>query len=167
MLLTGRALAAPALPASSQTPLKVKGQRATLELRSESGLFATTSIAIGNPPQVFQAIVDIGASDIFVPGTDCTSKSLMCKNGAVYDALSSTTSVHDDERTVAVDRHDRYTAGILSRDSIHVGGVEVKNRVFERAEALTRNVVIQQPRIRYCSRPGKGDCPDAVVNSTD
>ena len=122
-----------------QTLLKSKGQKATLELKGQGGSFATTTVAFGNPPQVFEAVIDIGASDTFVPGPQCAKNSSNCREGAAYNATASTTYSYDG-RTIAVDRNDRYTVGVLTKDSVHVGAIEVKDQVFEQASDVARRI---------------------------
>jgi len=119
--------------------MKLHGQRTTLELTNNAGLFATTPIAIGTPPQEFNAVIDIGASDTFVPGPDCARHVLHCRSDAIYNPFASGTYKHDG-RWIAIDRSDRYTVGTWAADVFRMGGVVIAKQVFEVVSAVERRI---------------------------
>ena len=95
----------------------------------------TAKIELGNPPQPFRAQVDIGWGDVFVPSWNCTYNSDeagYCLPHNMYNS-SQSSSYEADLSPARVHYTGLYTFGNVSQDSLHVGGVEIKNQVFEEA----------------------------------
>ena len=101
--------------------------------------FYTTKIGVGNPPLMFTATVDTSWSTLFVPSANCTSgtkESQSCKIHPLYN--SSLSSTYQPDLSPASVRYEQWglrTKGNVSRDSIHVGDMEIKAQTFE--EAIT------------------------------
>ena len=95
----------------------------------------STEIQLGNPPQPFRAQVDIGWGDVFVPSWNCTYNSYeaqYCRPHNMYNSSQSSSYVAD-LSPARVHYMGIYTYGNVSQDSLHVGGVEIKNQIFEEA----------------------------------
>lgn len=105
-----------------------------LEVTNHGFWLYTTTIAVGNPPQSFQAAIDIGWSDSWVPSISC-SDSVYCDPHPLYDAANSS-SYNADGRNVSLHHWAFYTRGIVSRDSMHIGDLEVGNVTFEEASMV-------------------------------
>ena len=95
----------------------------------------TTSIAAGNPPQNFSAIIDLAWSDAWLPSIDCHR---YCASHRCYNASASATYVNRHGR-VQVNDGGYYTAGVVATDSFHVGGIEVQGQVSENADMVHPN----------------------------
>lgn len=95
----------------------------------------TTHIQLGNPPQPFRAQIDIGWGDMFVPSSNCTYDSYearYCIPHKMYNS-SQSSSYAADLSPARIHYMGTYTWGNVSRDSLHVAGLEIKNQIFEEA----------------------------------
>jgi len=90
-----------------------------------------TDIHIGTPPQLFRAQVDIGYTDVFVPSVRCCEDLFERR----YNSSQSST-YRADNSPVFLNYAGFYTSGILSRDTMHVSGIEIQNQVFEEASEV-------------------------------
>ena len=78
--------------------------------------------------------VDLGCSDMFVPSVEC-SEPQSCNVHPLYNSTLSS-SYQEDGRPVHVNHVFFYTRGNASRDSLHVGNIEVLEQPFEEATTV-------------------------------
>jgi hypothetical protein len=78
--------------------------------------------------------VDLGCSDMFVPSVGC-SEPQSCNVHPLYNSTLSS-SYQEDGRPVHVNHVFFYTRGNVSRDSLHVGNIEVLEQTFEEATTV-------------------------------
>jgi hypothetical protein len=98
----------------------------------------STPISIGNPPLRLTATVDTSWSTLFIPSVNCTydpGESQACITHPLYN--SSLSSSYCADLTPATVLYTGpaglHTRGNISRDSLHVAGMEIKGQVFEEA----------------------------------
>ncbi|XP_014251960.1 aspartic proteinase A2-like [Cimex lectularius] len=93
-------------------------------------------IALGNPPQKFSVIFDTGSSDLWIPSNNCWW-SLACWNHRTYKSCKSSTY-----KGIGKDFSIKYgtgeVSGFVSRDSLWIDSVEIKNQKFGEATSETR-----------------------------
>lgn len=85
-------------------------------------------VTIGTPEQTFMVIYDTGSSNLWVPSKKCVV-SKACKTHNKYDSSSSATS-EADGRKLLLPYGSGVCAGVLTRETVHVGGVELGNTTF-------------------------------------
>lgn len=84
-------------------------------------------IQIGTPPQNFNVIYDTGSSDLWIPSANCTDEACSGKN--VYNrTLSSTYKFVN--RTFAIEYGSGAVNGVVSQDSVTMGGRTAVNQTF-------------------------------------
>lgn len=84
-------------------------------------------ISIGTPPQTFQMIFDTGSSNAWVPSSKC--KSLACFNHQRFEAEKSSTFKANGTE-FAIRYGSGSVEGIISQDTMVVGGIEIKDQSF-------------------------------------
>ncbi|GFO41564.1 cathepsin d [Plakobranchus ocellatus] len=97
-------------------------------------------ITIGTPGQVFNVIFDTGSADLWVPSVKCDEDNIACQTHNQYNASASKTyeAVGDPFR---VNYPYGGVKGHLSRDTVTVAGIPIKDHVF--AEVLEQSDVFQ------------------------
>jgi hypothetical protein len=97
----------------------------------------TISISVGNPPINLTALVDTSWNTFFVPSVNCTYN--WCVTHPSYNSTASFT-YEADGRPVDLEYFSGssflYADGKVSRDSVHLGGVEIKKQVVEEATEM-------------------------------
>ena len=118
-------------------PAEVKDGMMTLVLTNHDFIEYSTSIAVGNPLQRFQALVDLSVSASFVPSIKCKDEEWEeeCDLHPLYNSSASSTYFPDGK---LVEVHDGifYTRGNTSIDSFHFGYVEIYNQTFNEADVV-------------------------------
>lgn len=92
---------------------------------------------MGTPPQPFRAHIDITQSNFFVPSINCTNQTRhheveYCLYHLMYSSVSSST-YEPDLTPARLHYYGVYTRGNLSKDIVHIGGVSVKQQIFQEA----------------------------------
>jgi len=89
-----------------------------------------SEISLGTPPQTFKVILDTGSSNLWVPGSECSS--IACYLHTKYDASSSSTY-----RKNGTKFEIRYgsgeLSGYISNDVFQIGDLKVKHQDFAEA----------------------------------
>jgi saccharopepsin len=88
-------------------------------------------ITLGTPPQEFKVVLDTGSSNLWVPSAGCTS--IACFLHAKYDSSSSSTHKPNGS-TFEIHYGSGSMEGFVSRDSLSIGDITIKNQDF--AEAM-------------------------------
>ncbi len=93
----------------------------------------TARIAIGSPPQYFNAVVDVSTSDLIVPSP--SSRTGYSPPLHVYNSsLSSTYQPNGTE--ISSDPLGIRTSGFLSQDDLHISDLLIEDILFEEATDL-------------------------------
>lgn len=90
-------------------------------------------ITIGTPPQRFTVIFDTGSSNLWVPSEGCHSTS--CQNHKTYDRTKSTT-YRADGQPMSIAYGSGQVSGMVSIDSVTLGGATIKNVYFGEMETI-------------------------------
>jgi hypothetical protein len=107
----------------------------------------TTPISVGTPPLRMTATVDTSWSTLFIPSVNCTynpeeHEFQYCIIHPLYN--SSLSSTYQEDLTPASVLYTGgaglYTWGNVSRDSVHVAGMEIKGQLFEEATKMHPDV---------------------------
>ncbi|PJF16705.1 hypothetical protein PSACC_03486 [Paramicrosporidium saccamoebae] len=87
------------------------------------------NVQIGNPPQFFSVVFDTASSTFWVPSGQC--RSVPCKPRNKFDNSSST--FMKDGSAFAIHYGTAVVQGYLSKDTVVVGGVPIKEQDFGEA----------------------------------
>ncbi|EDW80652.1 uncharacterized protein Dwil_GK11644 [Drosophila willistoni] len=90
------------------------------------------NIALGTPPQQFRVIFDTGSANTWIPSSNCPRTNVACQRHRRYNASSSTSHVLDG-RNFSLSYGSGTVTGYLSKDTLHIAGVEVANISFGQA----------------------------------
>jgi hypothetical protein len=99
-------------------------------------------VSIGSPPQTFTVIYDTGSSNLWVPSSKCMSKA--CKTHQKYDSSKSSTS-EPDGRELILPYGSGICAGILTHETVSVGGLEMGNVTFGEIVVEPGEIWVESP----------------------
>ncbi|KAL8214723.1 hypothetical protein R6Q57_004172 [Mikania cordata] len=88
-------------------------------------------IGIGTPPQTFTVIYDTGSSNLWVPSSKCFF-SMSCYVHSKYSSRMSAT-YKSDGQYAAIEYGSGYISGFLSKDTLKVGDLTIKEQEFVEA----------------------------------
>ena len=94
------------------------------------------SFTIGSNNQHFTGILDTGSSNVWVPGSNCTSSA--CQHKERFDQASSTTFTTKNQ-PLSITYGTGQMEGIVGSDSVTMGGLTVDNQGFGVASQLSDN----------------------------
>ncbi|CAO3672336.1 unnamed protein product [Rhizopus stolonifer] len=98
-------------------------------------------ISIGSPPQVFSVVFDTGSSNLWVPSTRCVS-SPSCNSHRQYNAENSSTYISNGT-DFSIMYGSGSVQGIISQDTIIVGGIQIDNQGFAESTVEPRETFMQ------------------------
>ncbi|XP_063067532.1 nothepsin [Engraulis encrasicolus] len=84
-------------------------------------------VSLGTPEQNFTVVFDTGSADLWVPSSYCVSQA--CDNHAKFHAFKSSSYVHDG-RPFGITYGSGRLLGIMARELLKVGSIELKNQEF-------------------------------------
>lgn len=89
-----------------------------------------SEIAIGTPPQTFKVILDTGSSNLWIPGSSCTS--IACFLHTKYDSSASSTYKQNGSE-FEIRYGSGSLSGFVSQDVVHIGDMSIEHQDFAEA----------------------------------
>ncbi|KAF8176802.1 aspartyl protease [Pholiota molesta] len=110
------------------------------------------SISIGTPPQSFNVILDTGSSDLWLAGTSCTrcdrqtpifqsAQSSTFQTGPATAGNANSNAAPVLGQQVQINYGSGAVAGLLSSDTVSMGGFTVPNQTFLNVNQLTSGLL--------------------------
>nr|ATU82849.1 secreted Aspartyl protease-like protein [Pristhesancus plagipennis] len=115
---------------SQYTVLPSYGGKEIVELRNFVNSQYYGSISIGTPPQEFEVLFDTGSTLLWVPSINCYSSA--CKTHKTYKNYMSS-SYKPSSYEIKIVYGKGSMAGVMGRDRVQIGSLEVKNQQFAEA----------------------------------
>ncbi|KAM3877820.1 pepsin A-like [Diretmus argenteus] len=88
-------------------------------------------IGIGTPPQFFKVLFDTGSSDLWVPGTKCTS--YICNHHAQFNSTASS-SFQASTKSFTISYGTGFMSGTSGYDTIKISDIHVEHQIFGLSE---------------------------------
>ncbi|GAQ04331.1 vacuolar protease A [Aspergillus lentulus] len=89
-----------------------------------------SEISLGTPPQKFKVVLDTGSSNLWVPGSDCSS--IACFLHSKYDSSASSTYKANGTE-FAIKYGSGELSGFVSQDTLQIGDLKVVEQDFAEA----------------------------------
>jgi len=105
-----------------------------IKLTNTGDVLYVGQVLIGTPPQNFRVIYDTGSSNLWVPSTSCVSVPCVGKNR--YSSGKSSTYVANGQ-SLEITYGTGNITGILSADTLSLGGLSLPMQTFGEATALS------------------------------
>lgn len=136
-LLTSVTTGSASADTTLQQPLRDGYQEpfeAVLEITNHDYSTYTTTIAVGDPPQNFTAIIDTTWSDAWLPSVDCPQRShqFVCDAHPLYNGTASRTYVRSNQ-SVALNNSGFWTSGRKAADTYHIRPLQASGQSFVEA----------------------------------
>lgn len=100
------------------------------------------AISVGTPANTFTVDFDTGSSDLFLPGTACTSAN--CRGHKIYNTAASSTAV-DQRRTFSIEFGDGSTvSGEVFHDTVSIAGLTATGQAVVAASQYSSGFALSE-----------------------
>ncbi|XP_017023395.1 cathepsin D [Drosophila kikkawai] len=107
-------------------------ERLRVALKTRQNVEFYGYISMGTPEQHFSVIFDTGSSNTWLPSTNCPKSNAVCQRHRQYNSSSSSSHVPDG-RNFTLLYGSGSVIGYLSKDTLHLAGVDIPGMVFGEA----------------------------------
>jgi len=102
---------------------------------NNQGVSYVGTVSIGTPPKSFLVIYDTGSSVLWIPSQSCHYNTSACTTKDLYNHGASSTYVANGN-PLTIFYGTGSMSGILSYDTVTVGGIAIPNQIFGEANYL-------------------------------